>query len=312
MIHSTDKKRVLLFIIFAFLIAWGTALAIFLTGGLIDSPILIPSMGISLAYILMATIYMFAPALAHILTRLITREGWQGLWLKPRSKGNGRYIAAAWFLPGLLTILGAAAYYLIFRSKFDFNLTNLTHQLTTSLQAYESAPTMPIGPWVIILLQAIQAIILSPLLNGISTFGEEFGWRAYLLPKLLPIGVKKSVLLIGVIWGIWHWPLILMGYNYGFNYPGAPWLGLIAMVWVTIGLSIIFSWLTLRSGSVWAAVIAHAGVNGIAALGNLALIEASNPLLGPTPLGFVGGIFFAILGINLLLHPTALTPTDIG
>jgi len=306
MLNTSDKNRVSLFLVFAFTISWGTALVIYFTGGLVNSPMIVPSLGLTLANILMATIYMFAPALAHILTRLFTKEGWQELWLKPTKNRNGRFIAAAWLLPGVLTILGAAAFYLIFPEIFDSKLSNLTSQINIANQAYGNVEAIPMNPWVVVILQTLQALLLSPLVNSISTFGEEFGWRAYLLPKLLPIGPKKAVVLIGIIWGIWHWPLILMGYNYGFGYPGAPLLGLIGMVWVTIGLSIIFSWLTLRSGSIWAAVIAHASVNGIAALGNLALKSASNPLIGPTPLGIIGGIFFMVLAVNLLFHPKAL------
>ncbi len=304
--QTLDKKRVFIFLGIAFLIAWGTALVIYLTGGLSESPIVIPSLQLSLAYVLMSTLFMGAPAIAHILTRLLTREGWKGLWLKPGFKKNGRFWAIAWVLPGILTILGAAAFFYLFPHTFDSNLTALQSQLSAANKAYGASEAIAIDPWMVLILQGVQAILLAPILNAIPTFGEEFGWRAYLLPKLLPLGSKKAIIISGIIWGVWHWPLILMGYNYGTDYPAAPWLGLLGMVWVTVGLGIIFSWLTLRSGSVWPAVIAHGATNGIAAIGNFALIGKTNPLLGPTPLGVIGGLFFAILAINLWLHPTAL------
>ncbi len=304
--HSLDKKRITLFCLLAFGISWSVAFIIFQTGGLVESPVIIPELGFTLAYILMATAYMFAPGLANILTRLITKEGWSSLWLKPKLKGSSRYWLVAWVLPGILTVLGAVAFFLIFPRLFNGDLSILQSQIDASYEAAGVNPDLTLSPWLLFIIQAIQAIILAPILNSISTFGEEFGWRAYLMPKLLPLGSKKAVLLSGLIWGVWHWPLILMGYNFGTAYPGAPWLGLLGMVWISVGLGIIFSWLTLRSKSIWPAVIAHGGVNGIAAIGSLALREQANPLLGPTPVGIIGGLFFAVVALNLLFHPTAL------
>jgi len=59
----------------------------------------------------------------------------------------------------------------------------------------------------------------------IVSLGEEFGWRAYPLPKLMALGPRKAILLVGVIHGVWHWPSILMGSDYGFGYWGAPVVG---------------------------------------------------------------------------------------
>ena len=201
-IESFDRKRILIFLAIAFGIAWVTALVIYLTGGLSNSPIVVPALKINLAYLLMATSYMFAPALAHILTRLVTREGWQGLWLKPRFKKAGRFWMIAWFLPGLLTVLGAAAFFYLFPGSFDANLTNFRAQLQAASDIYGTEESLSINPWLILIIQLFQALILAPILNAIPTFGEEFGWRAYLLPKLMPIGSKKAVLISGVIWGV--------------------------------------------------------------------------------------------------------------
>ncbi|MCJ7693788.1 MAG: CPBP family intramembrane metalloprotease [Anaerolineaceae bacterium] len=308
MITSTDKKRVILFIALAFAIAWITSLVIYLNGGLAQSPIIIPSLGLNLATILMATCIMFAPGIAHILTRLFTREGWKGMMLQPNLINRGKYWMAAWFLPGILTIAGAAAFFYIFPQFFDQDLSNLQNQIQSLAQQTGGTQAPTLSPWLIVILQAGQALLLAPILNALFTFGEEFGWRAYLLPKLLPLGNRKAILLSGVIWGVWHWPIILMGYNYGFDYPGAPWMGLLGMVWFTTMLGIIISWLTLRTQSVWPAVIAHGAINGIAAVGLLAVKGSPISWLGPTPVGLIGGIFLTILAINLLFVKGAFKP----
>ena len=84
-----DSHRISIFLGFAFGIAWITGLVIYLTGGLANSPQIVP--GISLALVLMATVYMWAPALGNILTRLITREGWKDLGLRTNFKKGWRY-----------------------------------------------------------------------------------------------------------------------------------------------------------------------------------------------------------------------------
>ena len=304
MIQKKNKSRILIFLALAFGISWATALVIYLTGGLENGiSWQIAGAQIPLALVLLSTFYMFGPAIAHVLTRLITKEGKENLLLRPRFKqGRWLYFLAGWFLPAFLILAGAGLFFILFPRYFDPNLSALKLQM-------ENLGSLPeINPWVIVAVQTIQAMLLAPLLNTIPTFGEEFGWRGYLLPKLLPLGARKAVLLVGVIWGIWHWPVILMGYNYGLDYFGAPFLGPLAMVWFTLSLSVIFSWLTIKAGSVWPAVIAHGAVNGIAAIGLIFVNGNPDPLLGPTPVGIIGGLGLMLTAILLLLLPGALNP----
>jgi len=301
-IEKINHKRILFFLVFSFGISWATGLVIYLTGGLENSPTYdIGGAEISLALILLATAYMFGPALANLITRLITKEGTNNLFLKPNFENKRwRYYLAAWFLPGLLTIIGMILFFLLFPNYFDSGLSTLKDMLS------ESGQTGNINPWLVTVIQTIQALLISPLLNALPTFGEEFGWRGYLQPKLMPLGGQKAVLLTGVIWGIWHWPVILMGYNYGKDYFGAPFLGPLAMVWFTLSLSIIFGWLTIKAENVWPAVIAHGALNGIASLGILFVKNNPDPLLGPAPVGIIGGIGLTLTALLLLANPSSL------
>jgi membrane protease YdiL (CAAX protease family) len=160
--------------------------------------------------------------------------------------------------------------------------------------------------WTIVAVQVIQAMLISPLINGLATFGEEFGWRAYLQPKLMPLGGRKAMLWMGLIWGVWHWPVIWMGHNYGLDYAGAPYLGSLAMVWFTLVLGIFLGWLTVKAGNVWPAVIGHAAINGMANLGAIFVQNAPNPLLGPAPVGLIGGLGFTLVALLIWFSPKAL------
>jgi membrane protease YdiL (CAAX protease family) len=293
-----DNRRVLIYLAFAFGIAWAASLVVYLTGGLQDSPMVFPAANISLAFVLLAGPMMWAPALAHMLTRLVTTEGWRDAYLRPRLKLGWPYWLAAWFVPALLTIAGLVIYFLLFPQHYDAKLTTLQEML-------EAAPVDPgeVNLWVLVAAQVFQGLLLAPFINGIATFGEEFGWRGYLQPKLMALGPRRAMALMGLIWGVWHWPAILMGHNYGLDYPGAPFLGPLAMVWFSLIVGTLLGWLTYRAGSVWPAVVGHAALNGMANLGVVFVRGEPNPLLGPLPVGLVGGIGFAAVGLVLLLAP---------
>ncbi|MFW6135930.1 MAG: CPBP family intramembrane glutamic endopeptidase [Chloroflexota bacterium] len=297
--HTLDTRRILVYLAFAFGIAWATALAIYLTGGLANSPMLFPDLGISLALILLAGPVMWAPGLSHVLTRLITREGWERPYLRPRLRQAWPYWLAAWFLPGVLTIVCMVAYFLLFPRYYDPRLSALREMLEPVTEA--GVELEGVSLWALTAAQVAQALLLAPILNSVATFGEEFGWRAYLQPKLMALGTRKALVVTGAIWGVWHWPVILMGYNYGFDYPGVPFLGPLAMVWFTVVVGVLLGWLTLRGRSVWPAVIGHGALNGVAGLGALFSRGNPNTLLGPTPVGLVGGIGFAAAAAVILL-----------
>ena len=293
-----DTRRLVLFLGFAFGIAWVAGLIIYLTGGLTNSPQIFP--GVSLALVLLATVYMGAPAVANVLTRLITREGWKNVGLRPHFKKGWRYWAAGWLLPVVMTISGAALFFLLFPQYFDASLPFVRRLMAAS-------PTSSsMTPWTLAIIQLAQAVLIAPIINSIATFGEEFGWRAYLLPKLMPLGGRKAMLWIGLIWGVWHWPVIFMGYEYGFDYPGHPWVGPLLFLWVTFGLGTFLGWLTLRGKSIWPAVIGHAAINGIAGVPIFVTTGQPNPLLGPLPVGIIASVGFALVALVIFISPSAL------
>ncbi len=300
MTQTLDKKRISLFLALAFGISWAIGLIIYLNGGLSDSPLLFPGTGITLALVLIAAGYMWAPALATILTRVLTREGWKDSGLPLNFRGRWWTWALAWFLPGVLVLLGAGLYFAFFPEHFDASLG--TARILIQRAEAQGGQTLPLGPAPFVLLQILQGFLLAPLINSLFTFGEEFGWRAYLQPKLMPLGYRKALLLTGAIWGLWHAPIIAMGHNYGLDYPGYPWSGILAMIWFTMSVGVVLGWLTIRGRSVWPAVIGHAALNGIAAAAILFLLPDSNPnpLLGPLPVGLIGGLPWLAFAIWVL------------
>jgi membrane protease YdiL (CAAX protease family) len=299
--QTLDFRRIGLFLFFAFGIAWAVALWLYLTGGLAGSPELIAGTGLTLAYVAVIFGYMFAPTYAQVLTRLITKEGWKDLHLGLNLAKGWKAWLAAWLGPIALILLGAALYFLVFPAQVDATLP-VMGELITQMQAQGQGSAPAFSPSTLLLILLGVAVVAAPLINSIFTFGEEFGWRAYLQPKLMALGFRKAMVLMGVIWGVWHWPLIAMGHNYGVNYFGAPWTGMLAMVWFTFIIGTLFGWLVLHGGSVWPAVIGHSVVNAFTGFPIYFLASDAEPnlLLGPMVIGLIASIPWALVSLYLL------------
>ena len=97
------------------------------------------------------------------------------------------------------------------------------------------------------------------MIGSIFAFGEEFGWQGYLQQKLLrKFGLNWRFIILGITWGYWHLPVIMMGYNF----PNHPVLGALLLMHIsTIFAGIFAGWIYLRSRSIWMPVLAHASAN---------------------------------------------------
>jgi membrane protease YdiL (CAAX protease family) len=91
----------------------------------------------------------------------------------------------------------------------------------------------------------------------IPAFGEELGWRGYLLPSLLPIGRRKALLLHGAIWGAWHWPILFASLLRGDIDAVQCIMGMILMLPASAALGLVVGWLWLRFGSVLLVTVWH-------------------------------------------------------
>ena len=160
---------------------------------------------------------------------------------------------------------------------------------------------MPIGA--LMLVQCVQALFLAPVMSFVTCFGEEWGWRGYLLPKMQNLLPTVPMLLVtGIIWGLWHAPLTIIGHNYGLGYWGFPFTGIAMMCLFCITLGIFLSFVTLKTGSCIPAILAHGAINGIAAIGIYFTHDGGNPFVGPAPTGIIGMIPFLAAAIFMVLH----------
>ena len=139
----------------------------------------------------------------------------------------------------------------------------------------------------------IPSLILFFFILWPSYFGEEYGWRGYLQDRLFPLlGGYKGVLILGIIWGLWHSVLIVLGHNY----PGYPILGNVLMVLYCIVLGTIFSNAVLKTGSIWIAVILHLINNKTAPVATSFIANSDNLILGSV----IGIAFLAVFVVVIL------------
>lgn len=136
---------------------------------------------------------------------------------------------------------------------------------------------------------------LSPAVNLVPSLGEEWGWRGLLMPRLLTYGRVTAIAVSGAIWGLWHAPLTLLGYNY--TNLGA-WAALLFVPFCML-FGGVLSWSRLVTGSVWPAAIGHGALNGSAGL--VVLIGAGGQELNLALVGPIGLVGMAMLVVVVAL-----------
>ncbi len=192
----------------------------------------------------------FCPALATFVVRKwVTREGFGDLKLSLRS-GRWALYLAAWLLPLLVVAMMCGEAVAVGLGTPDFTLAT-----AVAAESKERGIDAVQGMGLLIIPQTMfAALIFTPVL-----FGEEFGWRGYLQRRLYPKRPVASAMATGVIWGVWHWPLTLRGYNY----PDHPLLGSALLVVLAVLMSYILDWFYRRSGSIWCNSLAHSATNAM-------------------------------------------------
>ena len=291
-----DFKRAFVYVLVTFGLTWGYCFAVVYPiangASLSGVPAIVTQLAVSAC--------MFFPAIGVLLTRLITKEGFSEAWLRPHIKGNIRYYLLAWFGPAVLTFAGMGIYFLIYPDNLDLSFGYFTATLESAGAPMETLP-IPVG--LLMIVQCVQAVFLAPALNFVTCFGEEWGWRGYLLPKVSKqFSTVPTLLITGIIWGLWHAPLTIIGHNYGLGYWGFPFTGIGMMCVFCTVLGIFMAYVTLKTKSCIAAILAHGAINGIAAIGIYFTYDGGNPFVGPAPTGIIGMIPFILVAIPMAIH----------
>jgi len=275
---SKTLKYLLFTFISAYFLQLSAAQSSDTSGGLIALCMLMPTIG---AFIAGADIKNF---------------GW-----KPDITNNKKLILIAWLLPTVSQLLGAILFYIVFNDELDFSGTFLKETDPTTYEKLKESS----GSYLSYVINEIVLSFTSPhlVIAVILGLGEEIGWRGFLFPRLKEnFGRTKGLVLGGIIHGSWHFPLMLLiGYEYGKDYIGAPFLGLIAFCIYTTAMGIIADFLYEKSECIWLPALFHGTIN-----------SSFNPLMfsngehgersifGPVDIGLISMIPMVFFAFNIL------------
>jgi membrane protease YdiL (CAAX protease family) len=194
---------------------------------------------------------MFAPAVASVVARLVLREGFADVSFRFGGRRTWKYLGLALVFP---IAIGLIAYGIAW---------------TTSLAQFDPQPPAGISaqlasnassPVVVFLIMLAVSTFVSVFPNSLFAAGEEIGWRGYMLTRLIDAGVPRPILASGLIWGLWHIPLVLAGlYVAG----SSPVLSAVLLMATATSFGYVLARMRLETGSIWPAIVLHGAWNSI-------------------------------------------------
>ncbi len=297
--QATDWRAVRLFLLIAFGGSWLIAGLFRLLGGKLTGDVLSAAVGVP---------YMLVPmAAAYVVQKRTKREPVAGP-LGISFKLNWWWLAA-WLGPLGITLAALGVSLLLPGIRFSTEMAGLFERfegLMPAARAEEmraAVSRLPVHPFWLLVAQGLFASIT---VNAVAGFGEELGWRGLLWRELRGFGFWRASMFTGLIWGIWHLPLVLQGLNYRSN----PIAGVGMMTAWCILLSPLFSYIRLRTGSVIGAAIFHGSFNAFRGLALIMTTGGSDLLVGVS--GLAGFIVLVVLNLLVLAvgRPNKPTPKE--
>ncbi|MFD5224851.1 CPBP family intramembrane glutamic endopeptidase [Microbacterium sp. NPDC058342] len=275
------------YLVLAFGLAWVVALPLWLGDGLATP-----------AAALLLPVMMYTPAAAVLIVLFVMRPipkgqrlRFLGLWpLRPAKRVIWLSVLGI-FGPIVLIVLAMLLSAGLGWFQADFaGLSGFRQAIEATAPA--STPLPPAA--LLVAAQLIAIPFAAVTINALAAFGEELGWRGFLVPALRRYGTWPALLISGAVWGLWHAPVILLGYDFA----RTDITGVLLMTGGCVVWGILLGWLRLRSASVWPAVFAHGAMN--AAMGLPVVFIAAGTTFDPA-LAFALGVSGWIVGVVVIV-----------
>ena len=266
-----DIKKLITFILAAFLPMVGIGAAIHFSESIVK--------------FLLSAVAMFIPVLAVIFTQVIFKE--------PVLRGVGlsfkinRWWVIGWLLIPIIALAIVGMTLLMPGARWTPDNETVKLALQTMPEGF--------GVWGFIGVTILSGMLAGLTLNAVFGLGEEIAWRGFLLNMFSGKKFCKVALCTGIIWGLWHAPIILNGHNY----PQHPVAGVFLMVVFCVLMTPILMYFRQKSGSVIVPAIMHGTFNAVAGLPLIIITPANDLLYGAT--GLAGMIVLLIVNLCLFL-----------
>ena len=206
-----------------------------------------------------STVYMFFPMLTALVLQAIDKEKFNHTGLV-NFKFSWAWLVA-WLLPVLMVFICILVNGMMPGVELTYNSEQLINQYHVPEDQQELVREQmgKLPAWIMAVSVVFSGLLAGITVNAVMAFGEEYGWRNYLVGALREAKFWKAALFIGVVWGLWHFPLILMGHNY----PNHPQWGVLLMVVFCILLGVIELYFVMKTKSMIPAVIIHGTINAV-------------------------------------------------
>jgi len=261
-------RKVAEFVGLAFAFSWTVALGYRAVGGGVTDA----------SFAAVAVVYMFGPFFAAVAVQARHGEDVLGP-LGVRFVAN-RWLVVAWLTPGAVALLAVAFAVGHPDGALATNAATVVESYGPSVSANraasltESLSGVPLSYVVGSIL--VTGLVAGATVNAVAAFGEEAGWRGLMLHELRDEKFWRASAVVGVVWGVWHAPLVAQGYNY----PSNPAVGVVAMVVFTLLATPLLNYVRLKSGTVVAPSVFHGTVNATATVSVVAVAGVSRLVTG--------------------------------
>ena len=327
MIARTRWGRIALYLILVFLLSWGCGslfegdgvppigmfapalVAIFMRTTLMANWVFRGFVLLFLIQLMTAVLAVSTSIPSSVLSGIATWSmiGWTLLVIRLyRSQGDESFAEAGLQLGDRnvgLKIATGVVLFLVLQGIFDLTLGTGKNILGTVPVLQMDLPAW-FEPIPLVFMLALS-IVGTPLGGLALFFGEEYGWRGFLQDELEPIGRRQAALLIGLIWGVWHVPIILSGIHT--SPPTGPGFLLAALFFSRWGL--VQSYAVHKTGSIWTAAVLHGIFNGLFHFLRTYVVKPDDKIFS-FGLGLYGSICLALVILLIWRDPVwrAKTP----
>lgn len=195
---------------------------------------------------------MFAPALASVVARLVLREGFADVSFRLGGRLTWNYIGLAVVFPIIIALVAYGTAWITGLAQFDPRPSaGVGAQLASDIAS---------SPLLVFVIMLALSTFLWIIPQTFFAAGEEIGWRGYMLTRLIDSGVPRPVLASGVIWGLWHMPIV---FNPGNVSSVGPTLTAVALMGTVVLSGYVYARMRLETGSVWPAIVLHGAWNSV-------------------------------------------------
>ena len=240
-------------------------------------------------YTVLASLYMLLPLMTAVVLQKVDKEKLTSTGLL-RFKISWSWLVA-WVLPVIMVLLTIFVNTLLPGCEYNTDMSSMI-PLDSATEEQREMLSMFMNPTVMIVVTIVSGLFAGVTINALFAFGEEYGWRNYLVSALKEKKFICASVFIGIVWGLWHFPLILLGHNY----PQHSVVGVFMMVVFCVLASFVETYFVLKTKSVFPAAIFHGTINAVAGL-NVILVKGGNDLLN----GLTGVSGFFVMAIVIMI-----------